>query len=67
MAETEWLNSQVDVGCLGDVELVLQGADTPITLQEETALHITVIPLLEKQITFLTVPSHSDKQDENGS
>lgn len=48
MAEAEWLNGQVDAGGLGDVELILQRADTPISLQEETAPHTYVVPLLEK-------------------
>lgn len=52
MAEAERLNGQVDVSGLGDVELILQRADTPISLQEETAPHTTAVPLLEKR-TFL--------------
>lgn len=49
MAEAEWLNGQVDAGGLGNVELILQRADTPISLQEETAPHTSVVPLLEKR------------------
>lgn len=48
MAEAERLDAQVDAGGLGDVELILQRADTPIRLQEETAPHTSVVPLLEK-------------------
>lgn len=52
MAQAEWLDGQEDGGCLGDVELVLQRADSPVILQEETALHAAVVPLLERGITF---------------
>lgn len=45
-AEAERLNGQVDVCGLGDVELILQRADTPVSLNEETAPHTTVVPLL---------------------
>lgn len=31
---------------LGDVELILERADTPVSLQEETAPRTTVVPLL---------------------
>lgn len=54
VAEAERLNGQVDVSGLGDVELILQRADTPISLQEETAPRTTVVPLLEKR-TFLSL------------
>lgn len=54
VAEAERLNGQVDVSGLGDVELILQRANTPISLQEETAPHTTVVPLLEKR-TFLSL------------
>ncbi len=57
MAEAERLDGQIDVGCLGYVELVLQRADALIILQEETALHITVMPFLERWKTFLLVES----------
>lgn len=48
MAQAEWLDGQEDGGRLGDVELVLQRADSPVVLQEETALHTAVVPLLER-------------------
>lgn len=53
MAEAEWLDGQVD-GCrVGDVELVLHSADTPVIFQKEAAFHKTVIPTLEKWKIFL--------------
>lgn len=45
-AKAERLNGQVDLCGLGDVELILQRADTPVSLNEETAPHTTVVPLL---------------------
>lgn len=54
MAEAEGLNGQVDVSSLGDVELILQRADTPISLQEETAPRAIVVPLLEKKDTSVS-------------
>lgn len=56
MAEAERLNGQVNVSGLGDVELILQRADTPIRLQEETTPHATAVPLLQKR-TFLSLGS----------
>lgn len=35
------------------MELVLQRADTPVVLQKETAPNVTVMPVLERKITFL--------------
>lgn len=46
MAGAEGMDGQVDGACLGNMELVLQGADTLIILQEETTFHVTVLPLL---------------------
>lgn len=54
VAEAVRLDGQVDGSGLGDVELILQRADTPISLQEKTAPHTTVVPLLEKS-TFLSL------------
>lgn len=51
-AEAERLNGQVDVCSLGDVELILQRADTPVSLNEETAPHATVGPPLGRKGRF---------------
>lgn len=51
-AEAERLNGQVDVCSLGDVELILQRADTPVSLNEETAPHATVVPPLGRKGRF---------------
>lgn len=52
VAQAEGLNSEEDVGCLRNVELVVQGADGAVILQEEAALHKTVMPILEVWIRF---------------
>lgn len=52
LAEAERLNGQVDVCGLRDVELILQRADSAVSLNEETAPHTTAVPLLgEKDIS----------------
>lgn len=51
-AEAERLNGQVDVCSLGDVELILQRANTPVSLNEETAPHATVVPPLGRKGRF---------------
>lgn len=52
VAQAERLHSEEDVGGLRDVDLVLQRVDGPVFLQEEAALHVTVMPILERRITF---------------
>lgn len=49
LAEVERLDGEVDGGCLGDVEAVLEGADASVLLQEETAFHAAVMPVLEQK------------------
>lgn len=41
------MDGYVDVGCLGDVELVLQRADAPILLHKEASLPEAVMPVLK--------------------
>ena len=49
LAEVEGLDGEVDAGCLGQLQTVLQRADTAIILYEETSLHTGLIPLLEER------------------
>lgn len=53
MTEAEGLNGYVDVGGLRNMELVLQGADAAVVLQEEAALHARVVPILEQNVILL--------------
>lgn len=47
VAQAEWLDGEVHVGGLRNVELVVQRADGPVILREEAALHVSVMPILE--------------------
>lgn len=46
VAQAQWLDGEEDVGGLRNVKLVVQRADGPVVLQEEAALHGTVMPIL---------------------
>lgn len=52
VAQAERLDSEEDVGGLRHVELVLQGADGSVFLQEEAALCGTVMPILGRRIAY---------------